>query len=270
MVGVDGSEGSSVALRWAATMARYLDAGLVVVAVWQPSRSDADDEPSATERADLRRQLEDEWCAPAREIGAQVDTVVTSGNAGNALLGLADRHDAALVVVGKRGSGAISGLKLGSVSDFVAHRTDRPLAVIPEMGQAPREGASVVLGLKSEELWAAAFGGRVAVAMGADVVAVKVLDRSASEEQRSGALGDLEGEWTAAARGAGAEVRGRVVAHEHPADALITVAEEEDAALVVVGTREIHGWRVVRLGGATMRLLHHSDRPVVIVPPPRG
>ena len=41
-----------------------------------------------------------------------------------------------------------------------------------------------------------------------------------------------------------------------------------NADAIVIGTRDFSGYRFLRLGGVTMALVHHSDRPVIIVPPP--
>jgi nucleotide-binding universal stress UspA family protein len=53
---------------------------------------------------------------------------------------------------------------------------------------------------------------------------------------------------------------------DHPVDLIIKVAEEIGASWIVVGSRgEGTGHRTV-LGSNTMKLLHHSTVPVVVVP----
>jgi nucleotide-binding universal stress UspA family protein len=44
---------------------------------------------------------------------------------------LARARNAALIVVGTRGLGAVTGALLGSVSSSIIHRTDRPVLVVP-------------------------------------------------------------------------------------------------------------------------------------------
>lgn len=51
-----------------------------------------------------------------------------------------------------------------------------------------------------------------------------------------------------------------------PADALIAVAAEEQADLIVVGSRGLSGVRSLVAGSTSTRLLHRSDRPVVVIP----
>ena len=57
----------------------------------------------------------------------------------------------------------------------------------------------------------------------------------------------------------------RLVDHRHAAEALLAVAGEVDADLLMIGTRGFSDYRLLRLGGVTMQLLHHSDRPVIVV-----
>lgn len=48
--------------------------------------------------------------------------------------------------------------------------------------------------------------------------------------------------------------------------ALKRVAEEEDASAIVVGSRGLSGFKEMLLGSTSSGLLHHSTRPVVVVP----
>jgi nucleotide-binding universal stress UspA family protein len=57
-----------------------------------------------------------------------------------------------------------------------------------------------------------------------------------------------------------------VLAHERPADALVDVADQRGARLIVVGTHGEGAVRAALLGSTTYRLLHRSDRPVLVVP----
>jgi nucleotide-binding universal stress UspA family protein len=73
---------------------------------------------------------------------------------------------------------------------------------------------------------------------------------------------------TAALRAAGYEATARQV--DGPtAERIIEIAEEEDAALIVLGASR-HGAVTRTLAGSTTRsMLRHSTRPVVFVPPPQ-
>lgn len=51
--------------------------------------------------------------------------------------------------------------------------------------------------------------------------------------------------------------------------AIVDVADELDASLVVTGSRGLAGARSVILGSVSTRVLHHVHRPTLVVPPPR-
>jgi len=50
-----------------------------------------------------------------------------------------------------------------------------------------------------------------------------------------------------------------------PADALLSLCDDLDADLLVVGSRGIHGARRFLLGSVSSRCAHHADRSVLIV-----
>jgi nucleotide-binding universal stress UspA family protein len=72
------------------------------------------------------------------------------------------------------------------------------------------------------------------------------------------------------ARGAGfdAEVRAEVAAPTW--EAIVNVADEIDAAVIVLGSRGLHGAREVFEGSVSHDVAAHAGRPVLIVPPQRG
>ncbi len=55
-----------------------------------------------------------------------------------------------------------------------------------------------------------------------------------------------------------------------PKEVLVTVAEREDADLIVIGSRGQNLVASLLLGSVGEYLVHHSPRPVVIVPHERG
>jgi nucleotide-binding universal stress UspA family protein len=108
------------------------------------------------------------------------------------------------------------------------------------------------------------YGEKVVIAFGYEInqVAGEVRDYAA-------ALRDLaesrlkEGRELAA--GTGIEVEA-VIIEEAPAKALLQLAEERDARVIVVGTRGESPIRGALLGSTPHKLLHISDRPVLVVP----
>lgn len=130
VVGVDGSEGSLRALRWALDEARVRKTRVRAVLAWsyldQPGGTfDAGYDEDAA-RAHLDTVLE----AVASEAGdVDLERRVVCDLPARALL--AEAADADLVVVGSRGMGGFKGLLLGSVSQQLVHHAPCPVVVIP-------------------------------------------------------------------------------------------------------------------------------------------
>jgi len=72
------------------------------------------------------------------------------------------------------------------------------------------------------------------------------------------------------ARSAGltAEARGEIGAPTW--DGIVTVADDIDAAVIVIGSRGLTGARELVEGSLSHQVAEHAGRPVLVVPPPRG
>lgn len=123
VVGVDGSDGASRALHWAADLAAAT--GSKVVAVHAPDLADDNITMDTATRA------ADQWCAQLAERGISYDVHVEAGDARVVLERVGTATNAWLVVVGSRGLGAIRGLVLGSVAGYMVRHSQRPIAVVP-------------------------------------------------------------------------------------------------------------------------------------------
>jgi nucleotide-binding universal stress UspA family protein len=130
VVGVDGSEQSVGALRWAARLADALGASLVAVLAWQhpvdygwsPVPLDWNAEP------DMEKVLTDTVDAAFgadRPAGLELD--VARGHAAQVLREWSTA--ATVLVVGSRGHGGFAGLLLGSVSASVAEHAHCPVLI---------------------------------------------------------------------------------------------------------------------------------------------
>ncbi|MEU3334921.1 universal stress protein [Streptomyces sp. NPDC006668] len=131
VVGVDGSEASRAALRWAARQAELTGAKLRPVQAWRlPATygmpvdySDADFEKQA--RESLRRTVEETL---GEHPGVPVDSQVVEGHPAAVLTEAA--KGAELLVVGSHGHGAFTGMLLGSVSHHCVHHATCPVLVV--------------------------------------------------------------------------------------------------------------------------------------------
>jgi nucleotide-binding universal stress UspA family protein len=64
--------------------------------------------------------------------GCDADEEILEGTPAEVIVEVARTRDAALIVVGTRGHGAVAGALLGSVSSAIIHRSDRPVLVVPK------------------------------------------------------------------------------------------------------------------------------------------
>jgi nucleotide-binding universal stress UspA family protein len=136
VVGVDGSEGSRLALVAAVEQAREHDATLTVVTTWtQPVAAGAPGYASyqwisdADLSAVAKQQQADVLAAVlGTEPSLKVEQEVVEGHPASVLVDAA--RDADLVVVGSRGHGGFVGMLLGSVSQHVAAHASCPVLVV--------------------------------------------------------------------------------------------------------------------------------------------
>ena len=69
--------------------------------------------------------------ARASTDGRKLEVVLTAGNPVEELVRVGDERDARMLVVGRRGRGAVRGLFLGRVPAQLLHHANRPVAIIP-------------------------------------------------------------------------------------------------------------------------------------------
>ncbi|UUN25627.1 universal stress protein [Streptomyces sp. FIT100] len=131
VVGVDGSEVSIEALRWAARHAELTGAVLRVVTAWRlpPSYGDLPDYADMDFAAAARETLDSAITAvlgPTPRLS--VEARVEEGHPAPVLLAAA--HHADLLVVGSRGHGAFVGMLLGSTAQHCVHHAPCPVLVV--------------------------------------------------------------------------------------------------------------------------------------------
>lgn len=141
IVGVDGSDPSASALRWAADEARRRGVGLHVVTCWnypvvawgpyQPPMSG--EEVAAAAREVAQTEIEKVLGADGKDLDVTFELL--EGAPSLRLLEL--DHIGEMIVVGSRGHGGFAGLLLGSVSQHLAEHAHCPVVIIP--GQRDEE-----------------------------------------------------------------------------------------------------------------------------------
>jgi nucleotide-binding universal stress UspA family protein len=283
LIGVDGSEDSRTALRWAAVVADALGLPLRALWAWQypadallsvgnielpsPARSDELIEAQLTHL--VEEVLEDKAADVSLEVGR--------GPAAAALLGAAE-HGLAMVVVGSRGLGGFKGLLLGSVSRQLAEHAPCPVTIVRHTAPVPPVRLeTIVAGTDGSE--DAARGLRYAADVAAKARAELVIAHATGPGDVVHPWGvqpqvDLDvrrervEEWCAPLRATGVDYE--VVLVEGDArTALLDLARDRSADLLVIGSRGHGPVGRLLLGSVATSLAQHSELPVTIVPAER-
>jgi nucleotide-binding universal stress UspA family protein len=290
--GVDGSDESLTAAAVAARLCERLGTTLLLAHAYEaPATFPYGNE---AQLARHRRHVHAEMMRVFERIEREFSELdvggrVVDGTPPEALAALAAAEDAALLVVGSRGRGAVRGALLGSVSSAVARASDRPVVIVPpeaasEHNPEARESSVIVCGVdRSEE-------GKNAARTASDLAAALRLDLLLLHAYPSGPAGaavpgpgaappipyeDVEARHHERARElleqvardveAGPSVTVRVEMDD-PASALNRCAEAENAELIVIGSHGHGPLASVLLGSTSSRLAASASRPVVLVP----
>lgn len=129
VVGIDGSEDSAIALRWAVDEAEIRGVRVRAVLCWSFLGATRSELGVGTTEDDARQMLDRTVTEMLGDRASIVDQVVANDLPVSGLLDHA--RDAGLVVVGSRGLGGVKGLVLGSVSRTIVERSPVPVVVVP-------------------------------------------------------------------------------------------------------------------------------------------
>lgn len=131
VVGVDGSECSKAALRWAAFIAAKAGAKLEAVTAWRfPPTFGMSYVPPTYSPGDLAEKALNETVDEVFGGNRPADMWIAVREGGAAHVLLEQSKDAMLLVVGSRGREGFAGLRLGSVSAAVSAHATCPVLVI--------------------------------------------------------------------------------------------------------------------------------------------
>jgi nucleotide-binding universal stress UspA family protein len=129
VVGVDGSDASLDAIRWALRQAQLTDSVLEAVTSWEIPNQFAELVADTVDWSVRARSVLDEALT---RVDAEGDVVIkrttTQGHPAQVLSDASG--DADLLVVGSRGHGGFAGMVLGSVSVHVSAHADCPVVVV--------------------------------------------------------------------------------------------------------------------------------------------
>ena len=287
LVGLDGSDESMLAVRWAADVARRHGVALHLLhAYLEPAMGDGYVVPAAESdfvEAAARHVLDDAADAVAAAFpDLEVARTLVHGDPRPALLVAAE--GAILTVVGGKGRSRFADVMLGSVALAVAAHGRGPVAVVPPgvaLDAAAGDGP-VLLGIsdRADCLTAVGYAFEEAAVRGAAVLAALVVDDhtvpafvrepacfgSDMQLRESAVLTEQLGGWPE--KYPEVELK-TVVLYGRSAAALVEHGRQLPAdarpSMIVVGGRGRGGLTGMLLGSTGQALIAHSPWPVVIV-----
>lgn len=284
LAAVDGSPSSDRAVRWAAREARRRRLPLRVMHVYTWPVSGYP--PGLTVTVELREALRDESVHVVRRaVHIARDEVPDARVSSASLCGAtiptlaAESRTAAMVVLGSRDLGAVTGVVAGSVGIGLTAYGHCPVVVVRGDGELPVSGP-VVVGVDGSPAGEAAvpFAFEEASLRGVPLVAVHVwserfneaaywegyltADWSPREERAKVVLAERLAGWQE--KFPDVEVE-RVVRRGDPARTLLHRATR--AQLLVVGTHGHGGLTGLALGSTSHALIRHATIPVAVVRP---
>jgi nucleotide-binding universal stress UspA family protein len=274
---LDDSEAASRVFDAARGLANALGGDLVAVHVVSAAGQDADQIVES-----VRSRLGDTGAAPAVQL--------VEGAPARALMEMAERDGAELLVVGSRGRGSLRSAALGSVSRELAARAPCPVVIVPS-GEGSAEadsaggddGGGVVCGVDGSDqaLAAAALAGRLAARLGSRLVLVHARQNLRAVAAYPGArpttppvtgqedsVQGLVDKVIENAEQAAGVTAVAVVEPGPPAEVLETVADREHARLIVIAARGVGALRAALLGSVAADLPAATVRPVVVLSAP--
>lgn len=283
VVGFDGSEGSTQALRWAAEAAKQRGWMLQVITTWNMPAADLGIGASATLQEELIDELRkeassvnDEGVQIASDMGVNAVGEIAVGRAAAILVKLS--ADAEMVVVGSHGAGGMTGFLLGSISRQVAAHAKCPAVVVRPRGE---DAGGIVVGVDGSPhslkalRWAFEQASQDAqplrvlhtweipptwsmVEVPSYVPEVLIHDYGNAELRKtSEALAGFREEYPDVA------VRQEVMKGS-PVKALVKASES--ATMLVVGSRGLGGFKGLLLGSVSHAVVHKASCTVAVVP----
>ncbi len=140
LVGTDGSDTATTAVRYAIDMAVQLEARLLIVSAYEPVserrlRSERVEVPKDLQwminpRDDVLAMLEMSRAEAAGAGVGEVETFARQGDAADAILDVAEEQRTDLIVVGNRGMTGAKRFLLGSVPNKVSHHAPCSVLIV--------------------------------------------------------------------------------------------------------------------------------------------
>ncbi len=275
LVGFDGSESSENALLQAFKLASDEKCWITVTTVVPEYKGELD----LTGVSDIRKLLirpgEDllsKATALAKREGALIKTVLEEGEIFERIVDLAEAENCGIIVMGKRGMSTFERALVGSVTARVIGHSQRDVLVVPQDAKIGWKRILLATDGSKHSLSATEKAIDLAKSYGGTLAAISVVD--VPDELYAEAPGVID-ELIRKAKGyaekvgnmataAGVEVKTQVREGESH-EAIIKLARDESADLIVMGSHGRTGLKRLLMGSVTEKVIGHAPCPVLVV-----
>ncbi len=264
LVATDGSEFSAGAVREALSMAKKCGARVRIVSVVASEEYESFGEQLLKKELDTARQHLDKVATQAVAAGVACETqVVQASEIYQEIVHEAERMQADLIVMGRRGRRGLARLMLGDVTFNVIGHARCSVLVVPRAAElAGRHFVVASDGSRFGDAAAAATG-NLAKFCRTPVTVVSVTQPSHSAERREEAQRAVN-RIVAFLKKEGIETQG-AVPHGRPDDMIVQAAQQKGADLIVMGSHGRTGLERVLLGSTTERVINLTPTAVLVV-----
>lgn len=264
LVATDGSEFSAGAVREAFQMAQKCGARVRVISVVANEEYESFGEQLLKKEMDTAQQRLDQVAAQAVEAGVACETqVVQASEIYQEIVHEAERMQADLIIMGRRGRRGLARLMLGDVTFNVIGRARCSVLVVPRAAELTGRHFVVTSDGSRFGDAAAAAAGNLAKFCRTPVTVVSVTQPSHSTERRDEAQRTVN-RIVAFLKKEGIETRGEVP-HGRPDDMITQVAQRTGADLIIMGSHGRTGLERVLLGSTAERVINQTPTAVLIV-----
>jgi nucleotide-binding universal stress UspA family protein len=208
-----------------------------------------------------RQEVLDERVERIGELGGSVaQTHIREGETDAEIVTLAEEVEAGLIAIGSRGRGGLRRALMGNVSDSVVRHAHCPVMVV--RAEAVEFPAKILVATdrSREAKLAATTAADLAKSTNSELHVVHV----GFEQSRDEAQKELEEE-VDMIRESGAQDIQAHLEFGMPDTAIIEMAEELGAGLIVMGSRGLGGVRRALLGSISDSVVRHAHCPVMVV-----
>jgi nucleotide-binding universal stress UspA family protein len=262
LVATDGSDYSAGAIRTGVALARSRSARLIglSVALYNPEYSTL--VPNLLEEAEKRARVALKTFTDEAGSGAETTTREAVDPSQGIVEG-ARENSADIIVMGRRGRRGLARMMVGDATAKVIGHASCPVLVAPRSAHLWEKRILLATDGSPYSEAAAGAAGHLAKQASLPVTVVSVTTSSHSAARRKEAE-QIVADKVERLKSMGLEAEGRVV-EGRPDEAIVKIAEDVGADLIVMGSHGRTGLKKIMLGSVVERVIGQAGCPVLVV-----